>query len=152
MARAVSKSTIAPPDIGVVSVERLEGYLVLLDAILRVLRQAKREEESRSPRNCEVMLAMCRRQFGGHLKQIDHPYQTTWEMGVFYLIELLWETINPVFDVSDAELLGRVQKAHRIAGALEKMLSALFVLESFSSVDVEEALERLHADDDDIPF
>ena len=48
----------------------------------------------------------------------------------------------------------RAQKAQRMAGALEKMLSSLIVLESLSPLDVEEALDRYFGDEanGEIPF
>ena len=59
---------------------------------------------------------------------------------------------NPLPEVSDAELMRRVQKAQRMAGTLQKLLSSLIVLESVYPLDVEEALARVHAEDGAIPF
>ena len=145
-------STPAASDLEVVSVERLQGYLAVLDAILEVCRQAEREGASRSRARCKVMLADCRKRFCGRLKRIDHPHQTAWEMGFCDLLEVLWETLNPVPHVSDTELLGRVKKAHGLASTLEKMLSAMVVLESIDPVDVEEALERFYGVHESVPF
>lgn len=153
MEKSVSASTTAPSDNGVASVARLQGYLGMLDAILGVCRQTGREGETGSQARCyEAMLADCREHFCGYLKRMDCTHQTAWEMGLSDLLEGLWETINPMPHVSDAELIGRVQKARRLTVVLEKMLSALVVLEAIYPADVEDACQRLYADDEDAPF
>ena len=152
MSKSGWKATSVPSINGVVNVARLQGYLGMLDAILGVCRQAEREGEMGSQERCKAMLADCREHVCGHLKRMDHTHQTAWEMGVADLLEGLWETMNPMPHVSDANLIGRVQKAYGMARTLEKLLSSLIVLESVSPVDVEEALERLHGEDGEIPF
>jgi hypothetical protein len=152
MSKSGWKATSVPSINGVVNVARLQGYLGMLDAILGVCRQAEREGDMGSQERCKAMLADCREHVCGHLKRMDHTHQTAWEMGVADLLEGLWETMNPMPHVSDANLIGRVQKAYGMARTLEKLLSSLIVLESVSPVDVEEALERLHGADGEIPF
>jgi hypothetical protein len=79
-------------------------------------------------------------------------YQTPWEVGLSNVLEALWETLRPVPRASETELIGRVKDAHVMALTLEKMLSAMVVLESVSPVAVEEALERFYGADGEIPF
>ena len=152
---SVSTSTLAPPACDVASVETLQGYLGMLNAILGVCRQANREGDlpSQAPRG-EAMLARCRQHADGYLKRIDHTHSTVWEIGFGELLEGLWEALHPMPGVSEAELMRRAQKAQRMAGALEKMLSSLIVLESLSPLDVEEALDRYFGDEanGEIPF
>jgi hypothetical protein len=105
-----------------------------------------------SQERCKAVLADCREHVCGHLKRMDPIHQTAWEMGVADLLEGLWETLNPMPYVSDANLIGRVQKAYGMARTLEKLLSSLIVLESFSPVEVEAALTRLYGADGEIPF
>ena len=73
-------------------------------------------------------------------------------MGVADLLVGLWESLNPMPYVSDANLIGRVQKAYGMARTLEKLLSSLIVLESVSPVEVEAALDRYYGADGEIPF
>jgi len=152
MSKSGWKTTTVASDIEVASVARLQGYLGMLDAILGVCRQAEREGEMGSQERCKAMLADCREHVCGHLKRMDPIHQTAWEMGVADLLEGLWETLNPMPYVSDANLIGRVQKAYGMARTLEKLLSSLIVLESVSPVEVEAALTRLYGADGEIPF
>lgn len=153
MGRSVSMSTIAPLDNKVARVETLQGYLAMLDAILGVCCQADREGDTPSQALCgKAILAICRELVCGHLKRMKQTPQTPWERGFTELLEGLWEAANPLPEVSDAELMRRVQKAQRMAGTLQKLLSSLIVLESVYPLDVEEALERIHAEDGAIPF
>lgn len=128
------------------SVEKLQGYLNVVDSIIEVYRQAQREREDGSGRRGNVMLMNCRERFGFRLKRIDRTHQTAWDMGFFYVVELLWEILHPISHASDAERIGRVEKAHDMACTLEKMLSAMIVMESTSPVDLKEALERFHGE------
>jgi hypothetical protein len=152
----VSTSTVAPAENGVASVETLQGYLELLDAILRVCAQAEqREGDTRSQASRgKAILALCREHVCGHLERLAHPHRTAWERGFAELLESLWDTISPMPDAGDAELMRRVQKAQRLAGTLEKLLSSLIVLESVYPHKIEEALVRYYDDraDGDLPF
>lgn len=153
MKPSVSASSLAALHNGVASVEKLQGYLGMLDAIVGVCRQADREGANGSQRRSgKAMLADCREHVGGLLKRLAYPPQTTWEMGLADLFEVLWETMHPMPHASEAELMGRVQKARRIAATLEKLLSAFMALESIYPADVEGALERFYGADGEIPF
>jgi hypothetical protein len=146
------KATPAASDLEGVSVKRLQGYLVALDGILEVCRQAQREGKVWPRARCKAILADCRKRFRGRLKRMDKMYQTPWEVGLSNVLEALWETLQPVPRASETELIGRVKDAHVMALTLEKMLSAMVVLESVSPVAVEEALERFYGADGEIPF
>ena len=152
MSQSEWKATPAPSHIEVASVEKLQGYLVALDGILEVCRQAHREGKVWPRARCKAILADCRTRFYSRLKRLDKTDQTAWEVGLFEVLEVLWETLQPVPFASETELLGRVNKAHVMARTLEKMLSAMVVLESVTPVDLEEALERFHGEDGDLPF
>jgi hypothetical protein len=152
MSQSEWKATPAPSDLEVASVEMLQGYLVALDGILEVCGQAQREGNRWPRARCRAILADCRQLFCRRLKRLDKTYQTAWAIGLFDVLEVLWETLEPAPYTSHAELIGRVQKAHAIARMLEKMLAAMVVLESVDPVDLVEALERFHGVYESVPF
>lgn len=117
-----------------VSVERVRIYLDSTSRITQVCEEAEREGSAWSRARCNGILADCRKRFCSGLKRLGQSPITEWEHGFSYVLDDLWQTINPVRTGDRTELIYRIKKAKKVAAALETLLAALMSMEPSDSV------------------
>jgi hypothetical protein len=147
--------------IEVANVERIDGYLGVVSALLEVLTDAAREPGLWPRARCRAILADCRKRFVARMRRVSWTDGTESEIGFDCLYDYLWELINPAPQATHTELVCRVKKARWVAIALERGLSAMVVLERFCPVEIEsisrypegpDALPTRLDEDDRIPW
>lgn len=114
---------------GIVKAEKLQGYIDAVEAIVDVCGQAESEGKIWPRARCNAILADCRKRFWSRLDRLDQSKFSEWEYGFSYLLDDLWNTINPVSTVNVTELICRIKKAGQVSGTLVNLLSALIVVE-----------------------
>ena len=133
--------------IEVAHVERIDGYLSVVSALLEVLTEATREPGLWPRARCRAILADCRKRYVARMRRVSWTDGTESDIGFDCLYDYLWELINPVSQATHTELICRVKKARWVAIALERGLSAIRVLERFGPVEME-AIEVYPEDPD----
>ena len=134
--------------IEVVNVERIDGYVNVVGALVEVLTEAEQEPGLWPRARCNAILADCRKRYVARMRTVKPTKLTDCDVGFDFLFEHLWDLISPAPHATHTELFCRVKKAWWVAIALERALSAMGVLDEMYPVGEDATQMGLQEPDD----